>query len=133
MKSISKNIIYEMSLEKHGIKMKLFYYIFLFLLVSCGHAKWNEQDWKKTTDLGQHPHREAMVEDLLQNHKLTGLHYNSLIQKLGPPDFLEPEDRSISYGLATNYGLDIDPTGLRSLQFHFDNDSIIVDFKIIES
>jgi hypothetical protein len=114
-------------------------FIFCTLLVSCrqnanfNKERFNQEGWQKISDLGQHPEREKMVNDLIQNHNLKGLHYNELIKKLGPPDFWEPENRVIYFGLATNYGVDLDPTGQRSLKFQFSLDSIITNFAIDES
>lgn len=96
-------------------------------------GQFSKENWGKTSDLGMHPNREAMVNDLLTNYKLKGIHYKDLVKMLGQPDFWEPSERIIYYGIATNYGLDIDPTGLKSLGFEFNADSIIVDYKISES
>jgi len=74
-----------------------------------------------------------MLKDLTENHKLKGLNYSDLIKMLGQPDFLEPENKTVYYGLAINYGADIDPTGQRALQFKFNSDSIITDFAILEA
>lgn len=41
--------------------------------------------WKERSADG-HPWRNAMLDDLLQNVKLHGLHYDSVRQLLGPPD-----------------------------------------------
>ena len=96
-------------------------------------GQFSKENWEKTSDLGLHPNREAMVNDLLTNYKLKGIHYNDLVKMLGQPDFWEPSERVIYYGIATNYGLDIDPTGLKALSFEFNADSIITDYTISES
>lgn len=109
-------------------------FIFFTILVSCGQtAKFNQDDWQNTSDLGRHPLREKMLKDLTENHKLKGLHYADLIKKLGQPDFWEPENSAIYYGLAINYAADLDPTGQRVLQFKFSSDSIITNFLILDA
>lgn len=108
--------------------------ISLLFIVSCNQGrKFDKNSWQKTTDLGVHPEREKMLSDLTENHILKGLQYSELVSKLGEPDFWEPENKTIYYGLANNYGSDIDPTGQRALKFQFSSDSIITKFEIIES
>lgn len=104
------------------------------IFASCEQSsKFNSDDWQRTSDPGLHPHRERMVNDLIMNHHLKGLHYHVLIQKLGQPDFWEPENKTFYYGLAVNYSVDLDPTGQRALQFKFSSDSLITDFEILEA
>ncbi|WP_118976528.1 hypothetical protein [Taibaiella koreensis] len=71
-----------------------------------------------------------MLDDLMKNHKLIGLKYNQLIDSLGEPNYLE--DSIISYRITEDYGSDIDPVYVKTLQFSISRDSIVTSFKIKE-
>jgi hypothetical protein len=102
-----------------------------FLLVaSCGQPNktFNKDGWLKIGDFGSYPERASMVDDLLKNHKLKGLTYDELINKLGQPT--NSDSTSIHYDIEIEYGIDIDPTRGSSLVFYFNRDSIITDIKL---
>lgn len=69
-----------------------------------------------------------MLDDLLKNYKLKGLTYNQLIETLGK----KPDYGNI-YEIVIYYNYDIDPKYVKVLEFTFDNDSTVVDWKIIEN
>ena len=101
-------------------------------LVSCGHPNksFDKNGWLKIGDIGSYPERSAMVDDLIKNHKLNGLTFYELTNKLGQPN--GSDSTSIYYNIKTEYGMDIDPTGGSSLVFYFNGDSTITDFKLNE-
>lgn len=79
------------------------------------------------------PLRERMLEDLLKNHKLIGLSYRQLIDKLGePPKCDICESNRISYEIVVDYGYDIDPVFIKTLDFYYNKDSLITDWTINE-
>lgn len=73
-----------------------------------------------------------MVDDLVDNHKLIGLHYNQLIEKLGAPNDSNPLSNTISYTVATEYrGIDVISSS--NLVIGFSKDSLVTDFDLVES
>jgi len=110
----------------------LIYSLTFSFIISCGQSAkvFDKNGWLKTGDLGSHPDRAAMVDDLIKNHKLTGLTYYELTNKLGQPN--GSDSTTLFYDIRTEYGTDIDPTDGSSLVFYFNSDSIIVDYKLNE-
>lgn len=70
-----------------------------------------------------------MVNDLTNNHKLIGLHYRSLFNKLGPG---EVENLKIYYPIVVDYGSDIDPVYTKTLVFTLASDSLVQSFEVVE-
>lgn len=105
------------------------------LLTGCNKSiTFDKYGWIIQDDLGLYPNRDKMLDDLTKNQKLEGLTYNQLIDKLGHPVKYSPGDsNTIYYEIVTDYGHDIDPVYIKTLEFKFDNDSIIKSFKINET
>jgi len=101
-------------------------------LTACQDDKaFDKTGWTNKNDLGQYPDRNKMLDDLTQNQKLKGLTYSQLIDKIGEPENnIIGDTNSIYYDIVTDYGHDIDPIYLKILEFKYDKDSLIVDFKI---
>jgi hypothetical protein len=96
--------------------------------------KFDKSKWEFSDELGFYPNRDEMLNDLTQNEKLKGLTYRQLIDKIGEPEKnIVEESNSIYYSIVTNYGHDIDPVYSKTLEFRFNKDSVVVDFRIIET
>jgi len=117
-----------------AIKTIFFLFGICILLTACkNEIKFDKARWTTREDLGLYPNRDKMLNDLIQNQKLKGLSYNQLIDKIGEPEKnITGDNNSIYYDIVTDYGYDIDPVYIKTLEFKFDTDSIITDFKINE-
>ena len=108
----------------------------LFTLHSCKdkNISFEKTGWNQDKDgIPCPPLREEMLDDLLQNHDLKGLTYKQLIDKLGEPSICETcNDNTLNYEIVVEYNFDIDPVYIKTLEFHYNQDSIITDWKIIE-
>jgi hypothetical protein len=94
----------------------------------------NKIGWNESGDgIPCPPLREKMLNDLLHNHKLKGLTYRALVDKLGEPTIFEMGDtNTVSYELVVEYGFDIDPKYIKTLDFYYNKDSIITNWEIKE-
>ena len=106
--------------------------IFLF---SCSHnsrqIKFDSDKWNEQTDpLFPSKYRPKMLTDLTSNYKLIGLNYIQIVQLLGIPD--DKDSSSMSYEITVDYGQDIDPVYIKTLEFTFSKDSIITSYKVRE-
>ena len=118
------------------------FYIFttVLILIICvlliaykNEIKFDKVGWIVKGDLNSYPNRDRMLNDLIKNQKLKGLTYRQLIKNIGEPEKNMTGDRySIYYNIMTDYGLDIDPVYIKTLEFKFDKDSIITDYRINE-
>ncbi len=106
-----------------------------FLLLSCkDNIPFDKVGWTIQGDLGLYPNRDKMLDDLTKNQNLKGLTYRQLIDKIGEPEKnVVADSNTIYYCIVTDYGHDIDPVYTKILEFKFDKDSIITDFKINET
>ena len=117
-----------------AIKTIFFLFGICILLTACKYEiKFDKARWTTKGDLGLYPNRDRMLNDLTQNQNLKGLSYKQLIGKIGEPEKNTTGDNnSIYYDIVADYGHDIDPVYIKTLEFKFDTDSIITDFKINE-
>jgi hypothetical protein len=104
-------------------------------LLSCGHnnmqIKFDGNKWNEQTDpIFPSVYRPKMLADLTSNHQLIGLGYSHLIQLLGIPD--AKDSSSLSYKIIVDYGRDIDPVYVKTLDFTFSKDSVITSYKVRE-
>ena len=106
---------------------------FILLSFACNNIKFEKTGWIYKGDVGMYPYRDKMLKDLTENNKLKGLTYRELITKIGPDEnYKSGFDSSIFYNIVTDYSWDIDPVYSKSLVFKFNNDSVVVDYKIEE-
>ena len=80
-----------------------------------------------------------MVQDLLNNYKLTGLTTQEITDLLGDEDHVELVERSkangqnyMSYQVLEDFGWDIDPVHTKYLILNFDQDSTITKVELVE-
>jgi outer membrane protein assembly factor BamE (lipoprotein component of BamABCDE complex) len=106
-----------------------------FLLTACkDNVSFDKAGWTIQGDLGLYPNRDKMLEDLTKNQILKGLTYRQLIEKMGEPEKnVIGDSNAIYYDIVIDYGHDIDPVYTKTVEFKFDKDSIITDFKINET
>ena len=83
-------------------------------------------------DVGSYPNRDNMLNDLIHNQKLKGLTYKQLIDKIGEPEKNAGDITIVYYDILTDYGYDIDPVYIKTLDFKLDKDSIVSDFRVNE-
>lgn len=113
--------------------MKKAFILFFVVFVSCKqNVKFNKAEWVIIGDCNTHPNREKMLIDLTENHKLRGLTYKQLVNKIGEPEKDVSNTNGIYYEIVTDYEMDIDPVYVKNLEFEYNNDSIITEFKISE-
>ena len=77
------------------------------------------------------PYRDGMLDDLTNNQKLIGLKYREAVKLLGESNYTE-EDISLTYNIITDYGSDIDPVYIKTLQLEFNRDSTLTSFHVKE-
>jgi len=115
-------------------KSTLLLLTFCFLLTTCYQykrpesVKFDKNEWSIGGDGIVYPNRDKMLDDLLQNHNLKGLTYKQLIDTLG-----KPPDYDNIYEIVVYYKNDIDPRHVKVLEFTFDKDSIVANWKLIEN
>ena len=106
----------------------------IVLLAACDsiekHEKFSKSEWTAQDDT-DYPMRDAILNDLISNHKLKGLTYQQLIDSLGEPSNYGPVKDSIYYDIVVNYGY-LDPKSGKYLVLHLDKDSVVTDFKVVE-
>jgi len=113
----------------------VFYGLTIWLILSAceNKIKFEKDRWTIKGDLGIYPYRSQMLDDLIQNQELKGLTYKQLIDKIGEPEKgYDSDSNSIYYDIVIDYGQDIDPVYVKTLEFNLDRDSIVTDFKINE-
>ena len=112
---------------------KILLLLSFFLFFSCNEKpKFNKTEWNIKGDLKSYPNREKMLFDLTENNKLKGLTYKELVEKVGEPLQSTNEPNKIFYNIETKYGNDIDPIFVKILEFEFNKDNLVTNFKITE-
>ncbi|WP_157799168.1 hypothetical protein [Mucilaginibacter auburnensis] len=103
----------------------------LITIFSCKFKEpFNKVLWDTKEDI-EWPYRDSMLEDLTKNHQLVGLKYKNAIDLLGDSNYHE-SDISLSYDIITDYGSDIDPVYIKTLELKFDKDSVLSSFQVKE-
>lgn len=94
--------------------------------------------WQTKYD-GDYPNRDAMVQDLLDHHKLTGLTTRSITDLLGEEDHFVLADMPhlnamnyMTYQILEDFGRDIDPVHTKYLVLEFNTDSIVTKVELLE-
>ena len=108
--------------------------VFSVWLISCNPDKsFDNLKWREKGDLGIFPYRKSMLKDLTTNYKIVGLSYNQTIDLLGVPEgFIAGHTNTLYYDIDLDYGHDIDPIYVKTLEVHFNKDSTITGFDIRE-
>ena len=119
------------------------------VIISCNNKKpemkFNKTEWNKTkTDatgyLQVFANRQKMLQDLTENEKLKGLTLAQLTEKLGKPtDYVREQNidegealNTLFYDIAMIYS-DVEAFHYIYLEFKYDKNKIITDFKITDS
>ena len=118
-------------MRKFGFKIGYSIVIVLFLNACKDEMKFNKSDWNTSNDIVfPPPCRERMLKDLTSNYQLTGLKCAKLLELLGKPN--GADSCSLFYDIEIDYGHDIDPVYVKSLNFKFSKDSVISSYSIEE-
>ena len=117
--------------------MKCLIYILIFVSVlGCSEdskIKFNSILWKVERDLEFYPHREQMLDDIINRKIFIGKHYNEIVDSLGNPlNNGRIRLDSIYYQIVVEYDFDIDPTYAKNLKIQFNKDSIVENCSIEE-
>jgi hypothetical protein len=107
---------------------------FLTILTSCeNQLKFDSGKWKEYEDLNSYPYRQLMLRDIVENNRLIGLSYQSIIDSLGQPqNYSDKKLNELWYMVTTKYGTDIDPVYAKYLVLTIDNDSTVTKVDINE-
>jgi hypothetical protein len=107
--------------------------LILFSLFSCSSdIAFDEEKWKYESD-GVYIYRDKMIDDLMENKRLDGLTYDSLVNLLGPSDnYVDLKKNELGYTVIEDYGWDIDPVYVKQLRIKFSPDSVVTDYEIWE-
>ncbi len=111
----------------------IFLFFFLILFPSCNsrEMKFDKTKWEIREDVGlPSSYRKKMLKDLTTNYKLVGIKYSQLVDFLGEPNL--KDSISLGYDIIIDFGNDIDPVNIKTLEFSFSKDSVISSFKIVE-
>ncbi len=108
-------------------------------LTGCNQSvPFEKTGWQKKYD-GDYPKRDAMVQDLLDNHKLTGLTTHEILDLLGEEDHVELVEKPksegqnyMTYQVLEDFGSDIDPVHTKYLVLEFNQDSIVTKTDLLE-
>lgn len=114
--------------------MKVFKTIFIIslflstLLISCD-QKFTKEQWINVDNLD--PDRGAMLNDLLNHHKIIGLSYHQLNDMLGEPT--QDDSVRIYYPIKIKYAmLSPDPNYEKDLIVYLNKDSVVITTKVTE-
>lgn len=112
----------------------IFILTLLTILTSCeNQLKFDSGKWKEHKDLDSYPYRELMLRDIVENKRLIGLNFKSIIDSLGQPEsYVDKGVNELWYSVTTDYGTDIDPVYTKHLVLTIDNDSTIATVDIKE-
>src|ERR1700722_14944575 len=103
--------------------------LFAFIVSCKQRMRFDKEKWSIQDDIDDAgPYRDAMLDDLIQNHKLKGLTYKGLTDLLGKPLI---EDSGVFYDIIVHWDV-IDPDYTKTIEFKFTKDSIVSDFKVEE-
>lgn len=108
------------------------YFVCLLGLFSCKNVseiKFHKSKWAEKEDM-EFLYRDRMLKDLTTNFKLVGLKNNEIVELLGKPNY--SDNTSCGYEVIVDYGWDIDPIYTKDLCFEFNDDNMVISFKITE-
>ncbi len=106
----------------------------LTILTSCeNQLKFDSKKWNEYQDLEVYPYRELMLRDIVDNKRLLGLKYQSIIDSLGLPEkYIDKAENELWYLVTVNYGTDIDPVYTKHLTLTVNGDSIVDKVEVKE-
>jgi hypothetical protein len=84
-------------------------------------------------DLDTYPYRDLMLRDIVDNKRLVGQKYQTIIDSLGQPEeWADKGEGELWYSVKIDYGTDIDPVYTKHLTLTMDTDSIIEKVEVRE-
>ncbi len=79
-----------------------------------------------------YPHRDLMIDDLINNRQIKGLKYQELVKLLGEPQRnWQSDSNQYYYQIVEDYGMDIDPVYTKNLMIRL-RDSVVCEIKLQE-
>lgn len=113
--------------------------LFSICLAGCDqNIPFEKNGWQKKFD-GDYPNHNAMVQDLLDNHKLAGLTTRSITELLGEEDRIDLTERPkaegrnfMTYQVLVDFGWNIDPVHTKYLVLEFNEDSVVTKVDLLE-
>ena len=134
--------LYSSLVPRCGVPLKSLTRILLVLsicIAGCNRPmSFEKNGWQKKFN-GDYPDRDAMVQDLLDNHTLVGLTTRLITEFLGEEDRVElvgkpkTDGRNyMTYQVLEEFGSDIDPVHTKYLVLEYNEDSIITKSKLLE-
>ncbi len=107
----------------------LFSCLLMLFAASCKNKQpFNRKLWKDGDGL-EFKYREAMLDDLLQNRKIKGMHFWQVRDSLGRPQ--GKRGNAIYYDIFIKYD-GYPPSYVKRLFVYFNKDSIATDVKVYE-
>lgn len=102
--------------------------------MSCeSQLTFDSKKWKAYRDLDQYPFRELMLRDIVENKRLIGLRYQSVVDSLGRPEnCTDKKGEELWYPVTVDYGSDIDPVYTKHLTLTLNTDSTVESVEIRE-
>ena len=74
-----------------------------------------------------------MLQDIVENKRLIGLKYQTVIDSLGQPEnYVDKKEKELWYPVTVDYGTDIDPVYTKHLTLTMNNDSTVEMVEIRE-
>ena len=107
--------------------------LLLTTLTGCSKKqKFTKELWKQGDGL-TYSKRKFIYEDLLENHKLKGMHYKDVIRLLGKPDKIDSLKTSYEIiNTDSEYNPKKDSVYRMNLEFYFSKDSAVTRTAIYE-
>ena len=121
-----------MNIKTSSISFLLFLLLFTALTGCSKKQKFTKELWKQGDGL-TYSKRKFIYEDLLENHKLKGMHYKDVIRLLGKPD--KTASLKTSYEIIntdSEYNPKKDSVYRMNLEFYFSKDSAVTRTTIYE-
>jgi hypothetical protein len=95
-------------------------------LTSC-QQEFDSKKWDISID-GTYPHREKMVDNLVERHGLKGKTVQEITDLLGVPDnYYDHNPYEMTYQIVVDYGFNIDPVYSKYLVLYLDDSDRIIN------